>query len=110
MADSSGILTGSGLRAYIEDHRKDAMARYDELHEVAAILRKGIETMPGSRYLGGLDQKALARRIVKPMLYAADLNEAQAKSLSALWAIYSATLGAPQSADKASRTAFDPAK
>jgi hypothetical protein len=104
--DLSMILTESGLRAFLENHRREAMKAYDIEHEAAAILRVGIERMHGAKLLGGLDQKRLARRITKPLFYAADLNEARAKALSTVWAVYQATVAAP----KTDRKAFDPTK
>lgn len=104
--DLSMILTETGLRTFLEQHRKQAMALYDVEHEAAVILRVGIERMHGRALLGGLDQKRLARRITKPLYYAADLNEARAKALSTVWAVYQATISAPTS----DRKAFDPSK
>jgi len=110
MASLSDILTATGLRAYLEQRRKTAMASHDELHEAAALLQRGIENMPGRWWAGGVDQKMLARRITRPLRYAADVEEAKAKALASVWAIYSSTIGAPQPAERTARTAFDPSR
>src|SRR5690349_9397177 len=109
-SDLGGILTGTGLRKYLEACRKDDMAAYDALHEAAATLKAGILRAGGGRKLAmGVDVRIAARRITKPILHAAELHLAAAKAHGTAWSVYMQTLGAPMP-DKVSAKTFDPTK
>lgn len=106
--DISGILTATGLQAYLEACRKQEMAAYDALHEAAVRLRKGIEKS-GSKWAMGLDVKWAARKICKPIDHAANLHLEAAIALRVSWEYYCGTIGAPKKGKVGSGT-FDPSK
>lgn len=108
--DLSDILTGSGLRKYLEACRKDDMEAYDALMEAAAQLRTAIvRAGGGNKMLFGADVRVIARKITRPIRHAAELHLQAAKANGTAWAVYMQTLGAPAPGGPKGRV-FDPTK
>jgi hypothetical protein len=106
--NTSGILTGTGLHAWIEACRRFEMAQHDAYHMAASILQKGIERYAkGRKGLMGMDVKLAARKITKPIRHVGDLHGEAAKALATAWMMYTKTIGTP---DKTPAGSFDPSK
>jgi hypothetical protein len=106
--DVSGILTASGLHAYIEACRAFEMVQHDGYHFAASVLERGIRRYAkGRKGMLGIDVKFAAAKIVKPLRHAGNAHGQAAKALSQCWLNYQQTLGMP---DKTPAGAFDPTK
>lgn len=106
--DISGILTATGLHAYIEGCRRFEMLQHDAYHMAASVLEQGIRRYAkGRKGMLGIDVKLAAQKVTKPIRHAGDMHGQAAKALTVAWQNYLKTIGVPE---KTAAGAFDPTK
>jgi hypothetical protein len=109
--DMGDILTGTGFLAYLEKVRKNEMEAYDALMEAAHLLRVAIRrSSPGRAWAFGVDNRVIARKITRPIVYMADCHLEAAKAAGVSAAIFRGSLAGPTSGSMAGGKSFDPNK
>lgn len=106
--DMSGMLSGTGLTAYLHKCAKHEVGAHDAYHEAAALLRRGIEKS-GKKWLMGMDVKWKAYQITRPLRHMADLHLESAKAAYVCLALYRGAF-AEAARQRSGAGEFDPTK
>lgn len=104
--NTGAIFDASGLKAYLDQQRVHALAGADAYRTAAWTLRRAVERMnPG---ILGARGKFNARRLVKPLMHAADIGEDQARMFALCWEIHNGIF-VPEAAATPANT-YNPAR
>ena len=105
--DIQGVYLTTELRTMCEQGRLLFNTAADRLHVVAAELTILLRRVPGNPVLLGLDSRAVARRITRHLVRAAEYETAAAREMKNTWFAYESLILNPGQTNHHNGRAFN---